>query len=214
MRFSWLGYEVAGLLPEHWQEQAVEVANKHAIFVDVPGSSSRPREAREGTPLRRGRVPGKIVADRLPWLFDAYSSMFLELASKFTTEEIVCAKDIRYGVSLNVTIGNDMWFECHVDSNPLEGLLFCTTHPPGSGGELVVANRSDAVGVAGVDADSSRIYPITGQLVFFDARQHAHYVRELSDQHAVRVVAAMNYYTPSCPESVRAMEDSSYLRLL
>lgn len=213
MRFSWLGYEVSGLLPKHWQEQAVEVANKYAMFVDIPSSSLGPRKRAGGAPLRRGRVLGEVVVDKLPWLFNAYNSTFLELASKFTTEGIVCATDIRYGVALNVTIGNEMGFECHVDSNPLEGLLFCTTHAPGSGGELVVANSSDASGVGSVDANASIIYPIAGQLVFFDARQHAHYVRELSDQHAVRVVAAMNYYTPSCPESVRAMEDSSYLRL-
>jgi hypothetical protein len=43
----------------------------------------------------------------------------------------------RYGVVLNVQRGNTMRFECHVDSNPLTVLLFCTdesypesTRPP------------------------------------------------------------------------------------
>ena len=39
-----------------------------------------------------------------------------------------------------------MRFECHVDSNPLTGLLFCTDHQ--AGGELVIANDTEAEGVA------------------------------------------------------------------
>ena len=40
----------------------------------------------------------------------------------------MAAADDRYGVVLNVQRGTKMRFECHVDSNPLTGLLFCTDH--------------------------------------------------------------------------------------
>ena len=43
----------------------------------------------------------------------------------------MAAHDDRYGVVLNVQRGTEMRFECHVDSNPLTGLLFCTDHPDG-----------------------------------------------------------------------------------
>ena len=38
------------------------------------------------------------------------------------------ARDKRYGIVLNVQRGTTMRFECHVDSNPLTGLLFYTDH--------------------------------------------------------------------------------------
>jgi hypothetical protein len=217
MRFSWSGYEVSSLLPAGWQEQSVKVAKEHAVFVEIPRASLGPRRNSEGVRLHRGRVRGEVVIEKLPWLFEAYKSTFLELAREYSSEEIVCATDARYGVALNVTTGRDMGFECHVDSNPLEGLLFCTTHARGSGGELVVANSEDARGVSDVDADPATIYPSVGQLIFFDGRLHAHYVRELCNQDTVRVVAAMNYYTSSCPESVKTTEYdsySSYLRIV
>ena len=40
----------------------------------------------------------------------------------------MAAGDERYGVVLNVQRGTAERFECHIDSNPLTGLLFCTNH--------------------------------------------------------------------------------------
>jgi hypothetical protein len=95
-----------------------------------------------------------------------------------------------------------MRFECHVDSNPLTGLLFCTDHQPGSG-ELVFAHDRAAASVAEVDKDCSVIQPHAGHLIFFDGRQYPHYARPLTDEADVRIVAVMNFYTESCPESTR-----------
>ena len=61
-----------------------------------------------------------------------------------------------------------MRLECHVDSNPLTGLLFCTDHV--RGGELVVAHDTAAEGLAEIDRACSVIRPQAGQLIFFDAR--------------------------------------------
>ncbi len=57
----------------------------------------------------------------------------------------MAARDDRYGVVLNVQRGPTMRFECHVDSNPLTGLLFCTKSPGGGGG-LVLVGKHDAGG--------------------------------------------------------------------
>ena len=104
-----------------------------------------------------------------------------------------------------------MRYETHVDSNPLEGLLYVTSHPEGAGGELVVGNVLNARGVEAVDVDCTRIFPVAGQLLFFDARKHSHYVGRLLDEAAVRVVVAMNFYTSTCPESARPKDLDRHL---
>jgi len=102
-----------------------------------------------------------------------------------------------------------MRFECHVDSNPLSGLLFFTDHP--QGGELCFARRLAASGMSGIDEDCSVIRPQTGHLVFFDGRTHPHYARPLIADTDIRVLAAMNYYTESSPESTRPQELNRHL---
>jgi hypothetical protein len=67
------------------------------------------------------------------------------------------------------------------------------------------------MGVEGIEEDASVVYPIAGNLIFFDARHFAHYVRPLADSAAVRIVAAMNFYTPSSPESHRPPDLNRHL---
>jgi hypothetical protein len=43
-------------------------------------------------------------------------------------------------------------------------------------------------------------------LIFFDGKTHPHYARVLLSGSDVRVVAVMNFYTASCPESTRPPE--------
>jgi hypothetical protein len=102
-----------------------------------------------------------------------------------------------------------MRFECHVDSNPLTGLLFCTNHS--AGGELVVAHDPAAADIAAVERDCSVIRPHAGHLIFFDAREHPHYARPLTEASGTRIVAVMNFYTDSCPESTRPAELNRHL---
>jgi hypothetical protein len=102
-----------------------------------------------------------------------------------------------------------MRFECHIDSNPLTGLLFCTDHV--NGGELVFAHDAAAASIADVERDCSVVRPSAGHLIFFDARRYPHYVRPLRHASEMRVVAVMNYYTESCPESTRPPELNRHL---
>jgi hypothetical protein len=124
------------------------------------------------------------------------------LATEARKEPIKPAFDDRYGVVLNVQRGNAMRFECHVDSNPVTGLIFFTDHPAG-GGELVVAHDPGAVGIEAVERDCSVIRPQAGQLIFFDGKTYPHYARALLSESDMRVVAVMNFYTGPCPESTR-----------
>jgi hypothetical protein len=143
------------------------------------------------------------VHSELPWLDELYRGAFLELAEQaWAPEPVMTAADDRYGVVLNVQRGTAaMRFECHTDSNPLTGLLFLTNHQ--EGGELAVAGDPGAVGREAIDRDCSVMRPCTGHLAFFDGRKHPHYTRPLVGSSDIRVLAAMNFYTKSSPESER-----------
>jgi hypothetical protein len=206
--FRWTAFDVGDSLPAGWQ-QAVTKAAAAADFRQFPRTPVLSREGSEIHRIARGRVHAGQVKDDLPWLFRAYRDEFLTLAGQVCGERAVAARDDRYGIVLNVQRGTTMRFECHIDSNPLTGLLFCTDHT--DGGELVVANETEAAGIAEIERNSTVIRPQAGRLIFFDARQHPHYARPLSAHSDLRVVAVMNYYTESCPESTRPPELNRHL---
>ncbi len=88
------------------------------------------READDVQQVVRGRVHADQVVSGLPWLRELYRAAFRELGEQATGRKVYTASDERYGTVLNVQRGPRMRFECHVDSNPLTGLLFCTDHGP------------------------------------------------------------------------------------
>ena len=199
-------------LPEGWQQDVATVAVE-ADFRKFPLTPILSREASDVACISRGRVHAGEVRERLPWLYRFYRGYFLELARETSAERVVPALDDRYGIVLNVQRGTAMRFECHVDSNPLTGLLFCTEHGAGTGGELVFAHDPAASDVEAVEKDCSVLRPHAGHLIFFDGRNHPHYARPLIAETYVRIVAVMNFYTESCPESTRpARTESSPLR--
>jgi hypothetical protein len=51
----------------------------------------------------------------------------------------------------------------------------------------------------------------SGHLIFFDGREHPHYVRPLAAAAGLRIVAVMNYYTASAPETTRPQELNQHL---
>lgn len=207
-RFRWTTFDLNKWLPAGWQEDVQKVA-ADADFHEFPRTPGLSREATEVQRIPRGRVYAAQVHDRLPWLYHAYREEFLEMAADTCPEPVMAAEDDRYGVVLNVQRGTTMRFECHIDSNPLTGILFCTDHA--EGGELVVAHDPDAMDIAAVEQDCSVIRPHSGHLIFFDARQHPHYARPLTAGSDMRVVAVMNFYTGSYPESTRPRELNRHL---
>lgn len=207
-RFWWATFDVTSSLPLNWQREIGTVA-ADADFREFPRTPVLTREAPEVQHIARGRVHSDQVRDRLPWLYDAYRGYFLTLAGQARAEHVVPAGDDRYGIVLNVQQGTTMRFECHVDSNPLTGLLFCTDHT--AGGELVFAHDPAAADISAVERDCSVIRPHAGHLIFFDARRHPHYARPLGEASGTRIVAVMNFYTGTCPESTRPPELNRHL---
>ena len=207
-RFRWTTFDLNSWLPLDWQRDVHDAA----AYADVRGFPRTPvisRESQEVQVIPRGRVHADQVRYHLPWLFKAYRNELLELAREVSAEPVSAAQDDRYGIVLNVQHGTGMRFECHVDSNPLTGLLFCTDHQVG--GELVIANDMEAKGLADVDRSCSVVRPRAGHLIFFDARQYPHYARALTAESETRIVAVMNFYTESCPESTRPRELNRHL---
>jgi len=207
-RFRWTTFDLNNWLPADWQQEVLAAAAT-ADIREFPRTPVLSRESEEVSHITRGRVHADQVGNLLPWLYKAYRNEFLELAGEMSTEHVSAAQDDRYGVVLNVQRGSEMRFECHVDSNPLTGLLFCTDHK--AGGELIVAHDRAAEGLAAVERSRSVIRPYAGQLIFFDARYYPHYARALKTESDTRIVAVMNFYTESCPESTRPRELNSHL---
>jgi hypothetical protein len=207
-RFHWTTYDLTDWLPPGWQEDVLTAA-ADAEQRGFPRTPVISREAPDVQQIARGRVHADQVRYHLPWLYKAYRNELLGYAREVSREQVNAARDERYGIVLNVQSGTNMRFECHVDSNPLTGLLFCTDHL--SGGELVVSRDTAAEGTDAVDQNCTVITPRAGQLIFFDARQYPHYARSLTADSETRVVAVMNFYTESCPESTRPHELNRHL---
>jgi hypothetical protein len=208
--YSWAEFDVGSWLPQGWQKDIETVAAQAEVRL-FPRTPVLTREAREVAHVPRGRVHADQVRCGLPWLYRLYRTRFLELAGQIHAESVRPASDERYGLVLNVQRGTEMRFECHVDSNPLTGLLFCTGHSEEAGGELVFARDESADSVHAVERDCMVIRPRAGHLIFFDGRRNPHYARALRSESDVRVVAVMNYYTDSCPESTRPPELNRHL---
>jgi hypothetical protein len=210
LSFSWTTFNVNGRLPAGWQ-QGLRALAAEADFREFPRTPILSREAEHVARIPRGRVHADHVRHSLPWLYRLYRGYFLKLARQTHTERVVPARDYRYGIVLNVQRGTEMRFECHVDSNPLTGLLFCTDHPVGAGGELVFGHDPDAADIGAVERDCTVIRPHAGHAIFFDGRRYPHYARPLTSESDVRIVAVMNFYTQSCPESTRPPELNRHL---
>lgn len=208
--FQWTTFDVSGMFPHGWEMDIYKAATG-ADFRDFPRTPVISREAADVQRIPRGRVHAYQVQQGLPWLHQLYRSSFLELAYRVGVGPVMAARDERYGVVLNVQQGTEMRFECHVDSNSLTALLFLTNHGLSEGGELVIAHDGTASSMAEIDRWCAVLRPQAGHLVFFDGRKNPHYVRPLSSDARPRIVAVMNYYTESCPESQRPRELNRHL---
>jgi len=127
-RFGWTAFDVASLFPGDWPDDIKMIA-ADADFRNFPRTPVLSREAADMTYITRGHVPADKVQQKLPWLYKLYRSDFLELANQARGKSVKAALDDRYGIVLNVQLGKTMRSECHVDSNPVTGLLFFTSHP-------------------------------------------------------------------------------------
>jgi hypothetical protein len=208
--FRWTTFDLTSSLSGDWQQEIAATA-ADADFHEFPRTPILSREGRGVRHIYRGRVHADDVRRNLPWLYRLYRKEFLDLAQQVLDEPVIAARDDRYGIVLNVQRGTEMRFECHIDSNPLTGLLFCTDHLAGAGGELVFAHDLDATDIEAIERDCSVIRPHAGHLIFFDGRRNPHYARPLVSVADVRIVAVMNFYTESYPESNRSQDLNLHL---
>ncbi|HUL44052.1 MAG TPA: 2OG-Fe(II) oxygenase [Bacteroidota bacterium] len=209
--FKWREFDILEMLPSSWQKDIIKLGADNAKRVILTSSSVTSRETTKSTQIESLVVDGETIKKKTPWLYDLYRGLFREMGQSCLNEELSCAKNPMYAVNLNIQRGINMRYECHVDSNPLQGLLFVTTHPEGTGGELVVCNTTEALGTEQIERDCVRIFPKAGHLLFFDARQHPHFVKPLTQAADERISVAMNFYTPSSPEDARPQDLNSHL---
>jgi len=209
--FDWKEFEVGHLLGHGRSEEIVNFCLNNHNNRELRPFSVTSREADLDLILPVKTTGGKLIKERLSWLYSLYENDFLAYAQKCSDEKLFVASDERYAININLQKGNKMRYECHVDSNPIEGLLYLTDHPKGNGGELVISINSLSKGPAEIREDSVVLYPKKDHLVFFDARENPHYVEPLSDENNIRVVVAMNYYTHNCPESSRPKDLNIHL---
>lgn len=213
-KFSWHSFNINKQLKGGWDEEIITYARSNAIHKKLSTNSVTSRESTDVKYISTLTVNGQQIKEDLPWLFELYEGYFYELGSSCIDEKLFVAKNEIYAVNCNVqTLG--MRYECHIDSNPLQGLLFVTSHPEGEGGELIVSNRADSLGVTEINQDCEIIFPNKGELLFFNANHNPHYVSSLieTEENAIRVTVAMNYYTESNPESNRPTDLNNHLFL-
>ena len=65
------------------------------------------------------------------------------------------------------------------------------------------AHDPAAADIDAVDQGCSVIRPHAGHVIFFDGRESPHYARPLLSGSDIRIAAVMNFYTASCPETLR-----------
>lgn len=173
-----------GLLPEGWQTEIADFADKHEIKTVLTGQGSTSRERSAGQSLTVYVVGGRIVSEKLGWLWNLYTNEFRAFAEEAFQKPLYTANDVQSGVNINVLKGQSARYEWHVDSNPVTGLLFVTNAEKGDGGSLVFRSN---------DGRTSMIRPRSGLFACFDARDLPHRVAPLRSSHN-RISIPMNYY--------------------
>jgi 2OG-Fe(II) oxygenase superfamily len=192
--FKYYKKNIDRLLPSLWDKDVIDFASKNEEKVILVSNSVTSRELTKNETID-----------------DLYRGYFYEVAQEFTNEKLFVAQNPLYAINLNIQKGKDMRYECHVDSNPLQGLLYVTTHKEGDGGELVVSNNENSIGVNGILEDCQKIFPTKGDLVFFDARKNPHYVEPLKSDEGIRIAITMNFYTLISPEENRPKDLNEHL---
>ncbi|MDX2028389.1 MAG: hypothetical protein SFW62_07115 [Alphaproteobacteria bacterium] len=216
-KFQWSIFDSLPYLPANWQEELIKFTLSNMRLYAISPTNETSRETDLSVKIPTLAVSGGIIKRQLPWLYEFYEGAGLRMMQDFyVAEKLICAQNPLYAVNIQAAYdvdsrGNPMRYERHVDWAPTS-LLYATTHPPGTGGELVVANNPSARGDE-IAQDCIKIHPHTGQLICIDARKYPHYVEPLKprdpsfvQERPLRVVVVMLYCTGpegSCPESSR-----------
>jgi hypothetical protein len=128
-------------------------------------------------------VTGDVIRDRLPWLWETYTTKLVSLATITTGQPMKPSVFPKSALNINVLAGSNAHYEWHVDSNSLTGLLFACTFGPDDGGELAFK----------IDGHIGTILPRIGELLIFDATDAPHAVLPMKSD-ALRISIPMNFY--------------------
>ncbi len=181
--FAAFDIEAAGLLPTGWREDVIRVASTLARPAELRGGAPASLEP-VGTLIPYGLVDGEVVGEALPWLTRLYANLADDLASRLSGKSILTSDKPINGVNINVLRGVGSRYELHLDTNPLTGLIFATTHAADEGGQLEFD----------VQPSPLSFPPRSGVLLLFDATRAPHRVTPLTKD-VTRISIPMNFYT-------------------
>ena len=173
-----------GLLPPYWIEDILRLAEGYSVLVHLDGNTDTSFEPDETEGIDYEVVPGDVVREQLAWLYELYTGALLDLASQASGIDLAPAKSLRYGVNINKLTGLGSRYEWHIDSNPITGIFFVTSHLPNEGGELMLRHGGQ---------EEIRISPVSGHFFVFPAAEVPHAVAPLKSA-TVRVTVPMSYF--------------------
>lgn len=195
------------LLIPNWDSKIIKYTTKNAKKISIDPYGPTSFEDENIPPLSYNLVSGEGIKKDLSWLDNLYRTLFYKKAKKFGInilgkkegKSLVLAKILLSGININMQIPGQR-YDIHIDSNPLQGLLFVTDNP--EDGALVVSKYKNVVGEKELLSTSPLyIYPKKGDLYFFNAQQNPHYVQEIKK--GIRISIPMNFYTNNSPETDR-----------
>lgn len=190
-----------GLCSHNNIEEIKLISTKHSVKTILDGKSVTSKED-----FRNGicKIPvdvvfGDVISKKISWLEVLYKNQLKDFASKVSGVSMTHSDLLKHSININTLTGEGARYEWHVDSNPVTGLLFVTTHNKGEGGELVFRTKSRDIVV----------YPKAGVFIAFDARDIAHTVMPLKNNNK-RISVPMNFYVKG-KQQVRPSDLDSYL---
>jgi hypothetical protein len=210
-KFEIQDISVEHFLPKNWRSYITEFVLKNFRNVTLTSSSTTSREKDKKSRIPIKTVDGNSVFQHLPWLYRLYANKFLDIVKHEFDGAAMIAEDNLHSITINLQCGTKMRYECHVESNPITGLLYITDHPQGEGGELVIANNISAVGIEEIDLDCTIIHPRSGQLYIFDGYHNPHYARPLLNELDIGIVIVMNYFNNQVREADRPLDLDRHL---
>lgn len=160
-----------------------DISEKYSVKTILDGKSVTSRENSQDCEIPVDVVFGDIISKKIPWLERLYKKQLADFACEVSGNSMTYSNSLKSSININTLTGEGARYEWHVDSNPVTGLLFVTTHMKGEGGELIF--RTDNGDIV--------VYPQAGLFIAFDAREIPHTVMPLIEN-GKRISVPMNFY--------------------
>lgn len=174
--------DVRDMLPPDWCKEIEDLSRSTARDATLQGGSSTSLESPDKV-IRYRLVDGNSVATHLPWLTKLYQTELRQVAERFSSQRLVVDTSATSAVNINILPPGEGGYEWHVDSNPVTGLLFLSSHLHEEGGLLELRSADDHL---------LSIEPLAGTFAVFDARHCPH--RVSAPLRGLRISAPMNYF--------------------